>query len=234
VEAQCCAARIPAQGECDGIGRRGSDRDFFSSADNNQLDAITIIISYLVGSVPFGLLLGKAAGIDVRRDGSGNIGATNVSRLLGKKVGALTLLLDAAKGLLPMAAAAALGRDQKIVLLSGAAAFLGHLFPLYLKFRGGKGVATALGVFLYLSPLAVLACVAAFVAAVFLSGYVSVGSLLAAGLMPAVIFLQQGADPCFYLAVFISLGIWLKHRSNIIRLLHREEKSWKKNKGQAA
>ena len=203
------------------------------STDNNLLDAIAIIISYLVGSVPFGLLLGKAAGIDVRKDGSGNIGATNVSRLLGKKVGALTLLLDAAKGLLPMTAAAAMGLDPKSVMFCGAAAFLGHLFPLYLRFRGGKGVATALGIFLFLSPLAVLICVAVFVAAVFLSGYVSLGSLLVAGLMPAVIFLQQGAGPCFYLAVFISLGIWIKHWSNIVRLLHHEEKSWKKKKESA-
>lgn len=198
------------------------------------MDYLLIIVSYLVGSIPFGLLLGKLAGIDVRRDGSGNIGATNVSRLLGKKIGAVTLLLDAAKGLLPMVAAGALGCEQKIVMLCGAAAFIGHLFPLYLGFRGGKGVATALGIFLYLSPLALLICAAAFFVAVYLSGFVSLGSLIAAGLMPAVVFLQQGSGNCFYLAIFISLFIWIKHRSNIVRLLHGEEKSWKKKKEAAA
>jgi len=189
-----------------------------------------IFISYLVGSIPFGLLLGKLAGIDVRKDGSGNIGATNVSRLLGKKVGAVTLALDAGKGLLPMVAAGALGFEQNIVMFCGAAACIGHMFPLYLKFRGGKGVATALGIFLYLSPVALLVCAAAFFVAVLLSGFVSLGSLIAAGLMPVVVFFQQGSGSCFYLAIFISLLIWVKHRSNIVRLIHGEEKSWKKKK----
>ncbi|MEW6519940.1 MAG: glycerol-3-phosphate 1-O-acyltransferase PlsY [Thermodesulfobacteriota bacterium] len=198
------------------------------------MDYLIIIISYLVGSIPFGLLLGKLAGIDVRQDGSGNIGATNVSRLLGKKVGAVTLLLDAGKGLLPMVAAGLLGFAQHIVMLCGAAAFIGHLFPLYLRFRGGKGVATALGIFLYLSPVALLICAAVFFVAVYLSGFVSLGSLLAAGLMPVVVFFQQGSGGCFYLAVFVGLLIWIKHRSNIIRLLRGEEKSWKKKKGSEA
>ena len=202
--------------------------------ETTALDYFFIIIAYLVGSIPFGLLLGKFAGIDVRKDGSGNIGATNVSRLLGKKVGAITLLLDAAKGLLPMVAAGTMGFAQNIVMLCGAAAFIGHLFPLYLRFRGGKGVATALGIFLYLSPVALLVCAAAFFAAVFLSGFVSLGSLIAAGLMPVVVFFQQGRGSCFYLAIFVSLLIWIKHSSNIIRLVHGEEKSWKKKKGSEA
>lgn len=187
-----------------------------------------IIISYLIGSIPFGLVLGKTAGIDVRKDGSGNIGATNVSRLVGKKIGALTLLLDAAKGLVPMLVASRIGVDVNIVMLCGAASFTGHLFPLYLRFRGGKGVATALGVFLYLSPVALLVSAGVFFLAVALSGYVSVGSLLASGLMPAVIFFQQGAGSSFYLSLFVGLLIWIKHRVNIIRLLHGEEKSWRK------
>ena len=113
---------------------------------------LLIVLSYLIGAIPFGLILGKAAGIDVRRGGSGNIGATNVSRLVGKKIGAFTLLLDACKGLLPMMAASGCGADQNTTLLCGTAAFIGHLYPVYLRFRGGKGVATALGVFLYLDP----------------------------------------------------------------------------------
>ena len=189
---------------------------------------IIITLSYLIGSIPFGLVLGKLAGIDIRTGGSGNIGATNVSRLVGKKIGAATLFLDAGKGLLPMVAADSLGFQLNTVMLCGAAAFVGHLFPVYLKFKGGKGVATALGIFLYLSPLALLLCAGAFFAAVAVSGYVSLGSLLAAALMPAVIWFQQGSGSYFYLAVFVSLLIWLKHRSNIIRLINHEEKSWKK------
>ncbi|MFH1215933.1 MAG: glycerol-3-phosphate 1-O-acyltransferase PlsY [Pseudomonadota bacterium] len=192
------------------------------------MDYFFIILSYLVGSIPFGLLLGKLAGVDVRRDGSGNIGATNVSRLVGKKVGALTLLLDAAKGFVPMLAANGLGFSGNVVMLCGGASFLGHLFPLYLKFKGGKGVATALGVFLYLSPVALFICVTAFIVTVAVSGYVSVGSLVAAAVMPAVIFWQKGIDGCLYLAIFVSLLVWLKHRSNIARLVRHEEKSWKK------
>lgn len=192
------------------------------------MDYFLIALSYLVGSIPFGLLLGKLAGVDVRTDGSGNIGATNVSRLVGKKVGALTLLLDAGKGYFPMLAAQQIGFGNDVVMLCGGASFLGHLFPIYLKFKGGKGVATALGVFLYLSPLALIICVAAFAAAVAVSGYVSVGSLLSAALMPLVIFWQQGMGACFYLAVFVSLLVWVKHRTNIVRLVRHEEKSWKK------
>ncbi len=192
------------------------------------MNYVLIVISYLIGSIPFGLLLGKLAGIDVRKAGSGNIGATNVSRLAGKKTGAITLLLDAGKGFLPMLAAGALSFQIETVMFCGAASFVGHLFPLYLKFRGGKGVATALGVFLYLSPLTLLLCAVTFFAAVKLSGYVSVGSLLASGLMPVIILFNQGSGSYFYLALFVSILIWFKHKSNIIRLINHEEKSWKK------
>lgn len=192
------------------------------------MNILLILISYLIGSIPFGLVLGKLAGIDVRKDGSGNIGATNVSRLAGKKFGLITLLFDAGKGLLPMIAAQELGGGPEIVMLCGAAAFVGHLFPLYLRFKGGKGVATALGIFLYLSPPALLICGIAFVGAVWLSGYVSLGSLVASGLMPAIIWYQKGSGNYFLLAVFVSLLIWIKHRSNIVRLVNHEEKSWKK------
>ncbi len=192
------------------------------------MNYLFIIISYLIGSIPFGLLLGKSAGIDVRKGGSGNIGATNVSRLVGKKIGALTLLFDAAKGLVPMLVTANLGVELPTVMLCGAAAFSGHLFPLYLRFQGGKGVATALGVFLYLSPMALFICAAGFFLAVSVSGYVSVGSLLASGLMPVVIFWKQGTGSHFYLALFVSFLIWFKHSSNIVRLLKGQEKSWRK------
>lgn len=194
---------------------------------------ILIIFAYLVGSIPCGLLLGRTKGVDVRQNGSGNIGATNVSRQLGKALGLLTLIGDALKALLPMILASWILKNHEtreaIVLFCGGAAFLGHLFPIYLKFKGGKGVATALGVFLYLNPLALAASLACFIGVVFFLGYVSVGSLTAAVLMPVFLWMFGGAPNQVLLAVFISALIWIKHRDNIVRLIKHKEKSWKKN-----
>jgi glycerol-3-phosphate acyltransferase PlsY len=147
-----------------------------------------LIISYLVGSIPTGLILSRATGVDIRKSGSGNIGATNVTRLLGKKLGVLTLVGDVLKAIIPMLAAhwyflrsgiAATPHEVDIIVsLCGGAAFLGHMYPIYLKFKGGKGVATALGVFIVLEPLATLISLLLFITVVFFSGYVAVGSLL--------------------------------------------------------
>lgn len=191
---------------------------------------VFIIIAYLVGSIPFGLILGKLAGIDVRQGGSGNIGATNVTRLVGKKIGVATLFFDVAKGFLPMIAAGGMGASDNTILSCGLAAFVGHLYPVYLKFRGGKGVATALGVFLYLDPLAVVFCIISFVAVVYFSGFVSIGSLTAAALMPLLLLVLHGSRNTIWCALFIALLIWFKHRENIVRLIRKEEKSWKKKK----
>lgn len=195
-----------------------------------------IFASYLLGAIPFGLVVSRGSGIDIRTQGSRNIGATNVARLLGKKRGALTLLLDIGKGFLPMFIAAILvqndPRRDLIIALCGAASVLGHMFPVYLGFKGGKGVATALGAFLYLAPLSVLACVLVFAAAVSLSGFVSLGSLLgSAAILPSLYFLGAPAWK-LWLAGFIVLMIWVKHYQNIGRLLRGTEKSWKK-KGEA-
>lgn len=209
--------------------------------------------AYLLGAVPFGLLLGKMAGMDVRREGSGNIGATNVGRLLGKKLGVATLLADLLKGVLPMMLASWLlagdGNRSLVVALCGTAAFIGHLFPLYLGFRGGKGVATALGVFLYLTPLAALGAMAVFVLVLLNWGYVALASLSAALLMPGLVWLLYsepgGVEPEMVellgaawaeawletgMALFFALLIWLRHRDNIVRLWRGEEKSWRNHK----
>ncbi len=198
-----------------------------------------ILMSYLIGSIPCGLLLAAGSGIDIREQGSGNIGATNVSRLMGKRLGILTLLGDMAKAAIPMLLAAWLWKKlqlqvdkELLVVLCGGAAFLGHLFPLYLNFQGGKGVATALGVFIVLQPIAILFCLAVFVLVVYLSGFVSAGSLTVGLIMPLVIMLLDGPDLHILLACFIGLGIWMKHLDNIRRLLKGEEKSWKKKEGQ--
>ncbi|KGO35504.1 MAG: glycerol-3-phosphate 1-O-acyltransferase PlsY [Desulfoprunum sp.] len=192
--------------------------------------------SYLLGAVPFGLIIGRMAGIDVRREGSRNIGATNVGRVLGKKFGALTLLCDGLKGFLPMLAAARLlpASEQKelLVCLCGALAVTGHMFSIYLGFKGGKGVATSLGVFLFLSPAATGISLAVFIAAVGLTGFVSVGSLLAAGLIPLWLWLLGASTTVIVTAAVVSALIWVKHHENIARLLQGREKSWKTEKKQ--
>ncbi len=192
---------------------------------------LILLFSYLIGAIPFGLLFSRAAGKDVRQEGSGNIGATNVSRVLGKKLGILTLLCDVAKGFFPVFAASVLlpvGDNWELFIgLSGLATVLGHMFPVYLGFKGGKGVATALGVFLFFSPWSILIALLVFVAVVGISGFVSAGSLAAAGLIPFCIWFLSGSTSTFLVAAVIAVLIWIKHRSNISRLLKGEEKSWK-------
>ena len=196
-----------------------------------------VIISYLIGSIPTGLLLSKATGVDIRRSGSGNIGATNVTRLLGKKLGALTLAGDVLKAVLPMLAAhwyflrsgvAVTSNEVDLaVTLCGGAAFLGHMYSLYLKFKGGKGVATALGVFIVLEPLAALISLLLFIAVVYFSGYVAVGSLMVSALMTLWIWLLKGSPNHVFLAFFIGVLIWIKHADNIKRLFEGTETNWR-------
>nr|WP_321465721.1 glycerol-3-phosphate 1-O-acyltransferase PlsY [uncultured Desulfobulbus sp.] len=198
----------------------------------NILGILCVILSYLLGAIPFGLVLSRGSGIDIRTEGSKNIGATNVTRLLGKKMGTLTLLCDLLKGYLPMFIAARLVQgssgEHLLIALCGAASVLGHMFPVYLGFKGGKGVATALGAFLYLAPLAVLGCLAVFIASVYFSGFVSLGSLL--GSISILLWLPLLHAPSWKLglAVFIVVMIWIKHYQNIGRLMRGTEKSWKR------
>ena len=200
-----------------------------------------VLISYLIGSIPFGLILSRVTGVDIRKQGSGNIGATNVTRLLGKKLGILTLVGDVLKAVVPMLAAhwyfVNAGTEvssndlDRILSLCGGAAFLGHIFPIYLKFKGGKGVATALGVFLVLEPVAVLISLFIFVAVVYSSGFVALGSLLVSALLTLWIWLLGGTPNHVFLAFFIGVLIWIKHADNLKRLLAGTEKSMKKDKG---
>lgn len=192
------------------------------------------IIGYLLGSIPFGLVIGKMVGADVRKKGSQNIGATNVSRVLGKKLGFLTLVCDCLKSIVPMIVAANILPDSEskdvVVAATGVMAVVGHMFPLYLKFQGGKGVATGLGVFLYLSPVAIGVSLIVFIVSVALSGFVSVGSLLASGLIPVWLYILGASKTTILAAFFVALLIWLKHHENISRLIRGEEKTWKKEK----
>lgn len=196
---------------------------------------LCIFLSYLAGAIPFGVLLSRSSGIDIRNQGSGNIGATNVARLLGKKMGLITLLCDVAKGFIPIfCTALAVQADPNralILALSGAATVLGHMFPVYLRFHGGKGVAAALGLFLYLAPWAVTLVLSVFLATVRFTGYVSAGSLAGAASMPLWLLVLGGEPWQIALAFFVALMIWIKHRENISRLLKGTEKSWKKGSG---
>jgi glycerol-3-phosphate acyltransferase PlsY len=202
-----------------------------------MMNIFLLIASYLIGAIPFGLLVGRWAGVDVRGGGSGNIGATNVGRLLGKKYGALTLILDVLKGFVPISLAAMVvpaGEAYELILLGcGIMAVVGHMFPVYLMFRGGKGVATALGVFLFLSPAAVVISVVVFTGAVALSGYVSAGSLLASGLFPLWLMVVGKSWVTVAAALLIAALIWIKHRANIGRLLNGTEQSWRQGKDNA-
>lgn len=196
------------------------------------MEIALLIVSYLVGAIPFGLVVGKLAGVDVRKHGSKNIGATNVSRTLGKKLGLLTLVLDVLKGFLPMVVATYLlsgsAQAQLIACGCGVFAVIGHMFPVYLRFKGGKGVATGLGVFLFLSPTAILISLLVFVITVSLTGFVSAGSLLSSALFPVWLYFLGNPLLLIVTALIIGILIWIKHHENIGRLFRGEEKSWKK------
>ncbi|MFT5487048.1 MAG: glycerol-3-phosphate acyltransferase PlsY [Paracoccaceae bacterium] len=176
---------------------------------------------YLLGALPFGLILTRLAGMgDIRAIGSGNIGATNVLRTGNKKIAAATLLLDGAKGAIAVLIAQAYGPDIAIVAATGA--FLGHLFPVWLKFRGGKGVATALGILLALSPpVGGLAC-ASWLLAAALFRYSSLSALIALAASPA--YMWWLADPQrTEFAIAMAVLVWIRHRENIGRLLRGQE-----------
>ncbi len=186
--------------------------------------------AYLLGSIPFGLLMGKLfGGADVRTAGSGNIGATNVARVAGPLAGILTLLLDAGKGAFAVVLAARLS-DQRVtwMMIAGLCALVGHCFPIWLGFHGGKGVATAAGVFLVLCPPAFLGSAILFVLVVVYWRYVSLGSMSAAAAMPLLIYFfwaPHHAPP--YAVTFSSLAAALlfvyKHDANIQRLVQGDE-----------
>lgn len=180
---------------------------------------ILIACAYLLGSVPSGYLLGKFAGTDVRRVGSGNIGATNVTRALGMVSGVLTLIADAAKGYLPVYIALRFGFSEVAVASTAIAAFLGHLYPLFLKFQGGKGVATTLGALLAVAPMAALALVLVFAGVVFICRIVSLGAISAAIAAPLILWLFYQPPVIVAMGLFLGAMVILRHHGNIRRLL---------------
>ena len=177
-----------------------------------------IVIAYLCGSIPTGVWLARRRGVDPRDIGSGNIGATNVARAAGKTAGFLTLIGDTLKGLLPVAVATKLGVGEEGRALVALAAFTGHLYPCFLGFQGGKGVAVALGVLLGLAPLGMAVAVPTFLVIVAVTRYVSLGSILAAAVSPAVLAALGYPYPTTLVALVMGVWIGFRHRDNIRRM----------------
>jgi len=196
---------------------------------NNTLFILVLIAIYLIAAIPTGVVLARLmGGEDVRQKGSGNIGATNVYRVAGKLAGVLTLVGDTLKGFLPLLAFKTWLEPTPTQLgIASAVAILGHCYPVYLKFKGGKGVATALGIFLVLSPKAVFFALIVFILTVTITRYISLGSVLAALSAPLVILLLNHQQPIFLATLFIAALVIWRHNSNIRRLLDDTENRFK-------
>lgn len=190
-------------------------------------EILLVICAYLLGSVPTGLLLAHALGINIREAGSGNIGATNVYRTVGRKIGILTLVGDCLKGLIPVLVARRLGLPDVWIAATGLAAFLGHVYTIFLGFKGGKGVATALGVFLGTSPLSVLGALLVFIGVLFRWRYVSAASITAAAVIPVLVALISGKAEMIAMSCVVAAIVIFRHRENIARLRAGTENRFK-------
>ncbi|TGK43577.1 glycerol-3-phosphate 1-O-acyltransferase PlsY [Leptospira andrefontaineae] len=197
----------------------------------NELYTFFLPASFLLGAIPFGFLAAKFKGIDIRQKGSGNIGATNVTRMLGWKIGLPVLLLDIAKGaVFPFTIGMIYGESQELLsLFCGVAAVLGHMFSPFLKFKGGKGVATSFGVFAVLAPGPILITLIVFLSLKKIFGFVSIGSIGGAITLPISYYLLsliQGKSfntPIFWAIICISSTILVLHKTNLIRLFKGQE-----------
>ena len=185
--------------------------------------ALLIICAFIMGSIPVGMLVAKAKGVDLKRVGSGNIGATNVLRSLGKGPAALTLLGDMLKGTLAVALGRYFGLGTFYEGIIGLSAILGHNFSVFLGFRGGKGVATSLGVFILYSPRTALITFVIWMAVVITTKYSSLGALISFGLLPLNIILFDSKDK-FPVALLVTLFILIRHTDNIQRLMKGTER----------
>ncbi|MCD5390782.1 glycerol-3-phosphate 1-O-acyltransferase PlsY [candidate division NPL-UPA2 bacterium] len=187
---------------------------------------VAVILSYLLGSIPTSFLLGRLRGVDLRRQGSGNVGATNAFRVLGPLPGVISLILDIGKGLVAITVLARICGPQPtnwIKILIGLAVIAGHNWTVFLKFKGGKGVATSSGVFLGLAPYAVLFSALLWLIVVPISRYVSLGSILAAISLPVFIWWTEKEITITLFGLLISLLVVIRHQANIKRLIKGEE-----------
>jgi glycerol-3-phosphate acyltransferase PlsY len=198
--------------------------------------AVLLVGSYLLGSIPFGYLAGRLVGIDIRQTGSGNVGATNVVRVLGKRYGYPVFALDFLKGFgaVKISMLMAPGRPPEwnsseiIGILAAMSSILGHLYPPWLKFKGGKGVATSAGALLALTPVPTLIGVAIWIIVFWLTRYVSLASIIAAVFLPIVILVvrphdQNNGKPLVYSSVCVAAVVIWRHRSNLLRLIRGTE-----------
>jgi acyl phosphate:glycerol-3-phosphate acyltransferase len=202
---------------------------------------VAMVASYLLGSIPAAYIAGKSKGIDLRKHGSGNLGATNVIRVLGSKIGLAVFTFDMAKGAFPVyffprwaeSLGAPFANPVIAAILCGIAAIIGHVRPIYLRFgKGGKGVATAAGVFLALAPVQTLLTLVVFGVVLFSSGYVSLGSLTAGLILPVLLALSIGVrSPIFMISVLVAVFVFWTHRANIARLRSGEEHRFGKRGG---
>lgn len=188
------------------------------------MEAMALVGAYLIGAIPFGLILTRLVkGVDVRASGSGNIGATNVLRTAGKGLGVATLILDVAKGLVPVLVARRYFHAEPVQAAVGFSAFLGHCYPVYIGFRGGKGVATGLGAIVALSPWVALVAVGVFAVVVAVTRWVSVGSMAGAASIPVAMHVAGASLEVKMITFFMALLIIGRHRENIGRLRRGEE-----------
>lgn len=181
---------------------------------------LLVAAAYLIGAIPTGVILTRlAGGEDIRSAGSGNIGATNVYRVAGRKLGIITLVGDCLKGVIPLLIAQqGFHLTESGIALVALAAFIGHCYPVYLGFKGGKGVATALGIFLVLSPLSVLCLLVVFALVLWKSRYISLASISAAATVPLLILWFESSFVLFVATLIIAAMVIWKHRENIGRL----------------
>jgi glycerol-3-phosphate acyltransferase PlsY len=187
-------------------------------------DLLAVAVGYLVGSIPFAFLLARRRGVDLRRAGSGNVGAANVLRTSGVPHAIAAMCLDAAKGAVAVLVAQRLTNGPATPVAAGMAAVIGHIYPPWLRFRGGKGVATAAGVFLVLAPVAVAIASAVFALAVSVTRYISVGSLASAITLAVVASAPDPGAPVAVGAIITALIILHRHRTNLARLLAGTER----------
>jgi acyl phosphate:glycerol-3-phosphate acyltransferase len=195
--------------------------------------ALVVLASYFLGAIPTSYLVSRLfARIDLREHGSGNLGATNLYRVLGWKYAVPVALFDIAKGAIPVLLLAPLASGSQLFALAcGVAAILGHVFSVFVRFKGGKGVATAAGVMLGLTPVALAVCAAVWGLLVLLTGYVSVASIAAAAVLPLAVYLLErpSTSELLWIDAGVALGVILLHRRNIQRLLSGTESRFRRS-----
>jgi len=188
------------------------------------------VITYLMGSIPFGVLFARTQNINLQEHGSRNIGATNVTRILGKKAGIFTLLGDTFKGWLASLLAYLVLTDPYAIAVAGVTAFLGHLFSIFIKFKGGKGVAIGLGIHLYIMPIPTLMTIGVFALTLWIFNYVSLSSICSSIALPIFGILTNAPVPYIYMSLGIAIMVVFKHHENILRIIMGTESRFQKNR----